>query len=223
MNSTALTLIRKFADEIDIVVNDKPSTSNMAQFGKADKITKVKGNISSLRGWLSSLEDQVASEEVPKQELWDAILVECGEIQKENPATGSSRGTAFYQGKDRAMCIMTIGLRNGAKMTNIIEAHRWRDQVSVSVNVSYSNNDRFWQEKIAFKKRLIIIDHVCYQTENENSSSHFRGFGGQKFVIEFFDGRKLETTNLWHIGIIPPYYRRTLKDNAKFIRSEKKS
>ena len=45
-----------------------------------------------------------------------------------------------------------------------------------------------------------------------------RGFGGSKFTIRFFDGRVVETTNLWTQGEIPIRFRGRLPDNAEFVR-----
>src|SRR6266498_3893081 len=35
----------------------------------------------------------------------------------------------------------------------------------------------------------------------------FLGFGGHKFTIKFFDGREVETNDLWHQGTIPDHFR----------------
>lgn len=47
--------------------------------------------------------------------------------------------------------------------------------------------------------------------------SNFKAQGGRKFTIEFFDGREVVTTNLWHQGQIPPRFRNLLPNNATFI------
>lgn len=219
MDST-LKLIREFADDIDAVAYDKPQQNKPVLPGDQDKITRIQRSIRSLRGWLGSLEDRLAEEEAPKQELWKAILAKCEEIQHAKPHTGSSRGIVYYGSKDRAICILGLSLPNGTKETNILEASRWRGEITVSVQSSISNNDSFWKEKVKFKRQLVIVNHVCYSIGSENSSSSFRGFSGRKFNVEFTDGRVVETTNLWYIGTIPPYYRRQLKDNAKFIKEE---
>jgi len=45
-----------------------------------------------------------------------------------------------------------------------------------------------------------------------------KGYGGRKFIIEFFDERPTITThNLWHQGEIPPHFRDRLQDEANFI------
>lgn len=41
-----------------------------------------------------------------------------------------------------------------------------------------------------------------------------QGFGGRRFVIEFFDGRVTETSNLWQQGAIPAHFTDRLPDNA---------
>lgn len=62
----------------------------------------------------------------------------------------------------------------------------------------------------------IVVEGKHYIAGKENGPTSFRGFGGRHFTIEFFDGRKLETTNLWHQGTIPEHYRGRLPDNAKW-------
>lgn len=44
-----------------------------------------------------------------------------------------------------------------------------------------------------------------------------RGCAGARQRIRFFDGREVETTNLWHQGEIPAHFRERLPDNAEFI------
>jgi len=43
------------------------------------------------------------------------------------------------------------------------------------------------------------------------------GHGGAKFLIEFEDGRVVETNNLWHQGEIPERFSDRLPTNAKFL------
>ena len=76
----------------------------------------------------------------------------------------------------------------------------------------------YWLERIKNKdsKKQVVIDSVVYQIESEHDISSFRGYDGKKFVIEFFDGRKVFTSNLWHNGTLPKAFRELLPDNAKF-------
>ncbi|WP_433235329.1 DUF6197 family protein [Streptosporangium sp. CA-135522] len=57
-------------------------------------------------------------------------------------------------------------------------------------------------------EHYLIVDETC---------SGFRGFGGRRFDIEFFDGRTATTWNLWHQGTIPARWRDRYPDNARFV------
>lgn len=78
----------------------------------------------------------------------------------------------------------------------------------------------FWREKIAIKDRLNVAridgNHYTIEREEKLFLSEFRGFGGRKSVILFDDGRRVETTNLWHQGRIPEHFKERLPDNASF-------
>ncbi len=80
----------------------------------------------------------------------------------------------------------------------------------------------FWLEKVAIKDdpRVVRADGTHYWIGNEKSEgpSRWRGFGGDKFIIDFFDGRHVESTNLWHNGEIPEHFKAQLPDNAKLRR-----
>ena len=77
----------------------------------------------------------------------------------------------------------------------------------------------FWlgHAKNAEKENIARIDgkHYMYLPETDEG---FRGFGGRRFDIEFFDGRKVTTTNLWHQGTIPERFKKLMPDNAKFVQ-----
>lgn len=80
----------------------------------------------------------------------------------------------------------------------------------------------YWLERVNRQdvKTQVVVNHNVYQIEDENSSSSFRGFYGAPFYIEFFDGRKVRTTNLWANGEIPDEFKDQLPDNAKFITKD---
>ena len=80
----------------------------------------------------------------------------------------------------------------------------------------------FWDETLKRDKtypphKVCIIDGVHYVIAPEDSTDPFRGFGGHKFQIEFFDGTKVTTTNLWHQGEIPEIWKEKFKNNARFV------
>ena len=80
-------------------------------------------------------------------------------------------------------------------------------------------NKYYWGIHIKNKndKRSVRCNGTHYVIGDENSKSCFRGFDGRRFKICFFDGRVVETTNLWCQGDIPEEFRKELKDNAVII------
>lgn len=76
--------------------------------------------------------------------------------------------------------------------------------------------EKFWSEKLAWSDGIRIEGKHYRAGKQTNAPSYCKGFGGSKFVIEFFDGRVIETDNLWHQGTIPPVWRAKLPDNARF-------
>ena len=78
----------------------------------------------------------------------------------------------------------------------------------------------FWRKQLPLVKNsnVAIIDGTFYTIGDENASQFKfnRGFGSDKFVIRFKDGREVTTTNLWSIGNIPEYWRPQFPNNADF-------
>lgn len=72
----------------------------------------------------------------------------------------------------------------------------------------------FWNK--ALDDEAIIVNGECYHIGPEDFPAIFRGFGGRKFVIQFNDGRKITTTNLWNQGEIPEEFHR--EDNAVILK-----
>lgn len=98
-----------------------------------------------------------------------------------------------------------------------IEKSSYSNAVLCSSECFYKH---FWNEIVKDKENRIIIKGNCYidggNKPNETHSS-WLGFNGYVFNIEFFDGRKLTTNNLWSNGKIPKEYKELLPDNAKII------
>ena len=83
----------------------------------------------------------------------------------------------------------------------------------------------FWRELLEEDKQLpphvsCVIDGTHYRICDENSKSHFRGFGGREFHIKFNDGTIVTTTNLWCQGEPDECWREKFPDNAVFINGE---
>jgi len=75
-----------------------------------------------------------------------------------------------------------------------------------------------WRKRLPLVKNsnVAIIDGTFYTIGDEDSKDPFRGFGGDKFVIKFKDGREVTTTNLWCGGHISEHWRPQFPDNANF-------
>jgi hypothetical protein len=43
----------------------------------------------------------------------------------------------------------------------------------------------------------------AFSVGDEDYGSSFRGYGGRRFTVKFFDGRVITTTNLWPRGKVP--------------------
>ena len=78
---------------------------------------------------------------------------------------------------------------------------------------------KFWFDRIKDKNdsKSVIINHHAYWIGDENDKSSFRGYDGHKFVIKFFNGRQITTTNLCDNGDLPKEFWVKLPDNAEFI------
>lgn len=76
----------------------------------------------------------------------------------------------------------------------------------------------FWRERLSLvgNPDVAIIYGTFYTIGDENDPSPFRGFGGDKFVINFKDGRQVTTTNLWCDGNISDAWKSQFPDNADF-------
>ena len=83
----------------------------------------------------------------------------------------------------------------------------------------------FWLEKTDYpddmKNHQVIIDGQHYLFHE--TDSFIKGFGGRRFKIQFFDGRIIETNNLWFQGEIPDQFRSMLPNNAVFLPVKEES
>lgn len=79
----------------------------------------------------------------------------------------------------------------------------------------------FWRDMLEEDKKrpehtCCMIDGTHYVIAPEDEQTYFRGFGGAKFQIEFKDGTRVVTTNLWCQGEPKGYWKQYFPDNAKF-------
>jgi hypothetical protein len=57
-----------------------------------------------------------------------------------------------------------------------------------------------------------VIEGQQYTIGPKNA--RFKGMGGNKVVIKFYDGRTVTTDNLWHNGKIPEIFKNIMPNNA---------
>ena len=73
----------------------------------------------------------------------------------------------------------------------------------------------FWSLRTEIEKPT-VIDGRWYAPGNRTSGS-MRGMAGRRFDIEYFDGRRITTFDLWSGGEIPEVWRGQIPDNARFL------
>ena len=74
-----------------------------------------------------------------------------------------------------------------------------------------------WTKLLPAVTTSVRVGGKHYQMGAETAHRDDKGFGGQRFVVVFTDGRPQRlTTNLWHQGEIPAHFRDRLPDNARF-------
>jgi hypothetical protein len=76
----------------------------------------------------------------------------------------------------------------------------------------------YWREVLA-KKPDTVIDGRIYSVGDVRKPPNQRhaGMAGRRFDIEFFDGRRVTTHDLWAGSEIPERYRAQLPDTARFL------
>ena len=84
----------------------------------------------------------------------------------------------------------------------------------------------FWREMLEKDAKRpshtwCMIDGTHYVIEPDDPSSYFQGFGGAEFQIEFNDGHRVITHNLWCQGEPPKEWIDKFPNNARFERNLK--
>lgn len=74
----------------------------------------------------------------------------------------------------------------------------------------------FWGNR-ADKGCATVIDGATYSPGNGRKGDRYNGMAGRRFDIEYFDGRRITTYDLWYGGVIPDTFRARLPDTARFL------
>jgi len=75
----------------------------------------------------------------------------------------------------------------------------------------------FWRVRVAEKNDTVIAGCIYSvgDTKKPPNSPH-SGMAGRRFDIEYFDGRKVTTHDLWSGSEVPNRYRELIPDTARF-------
>ena len=68
-------------------------------------------------------------------------------------------------------------------------------------------------------ERRVVSDGEFYAIADDDEPG-FHGYGGRRWEIQFFDGRRVVTHNLWHLGHIPEECKHLYSENARFVFPE---
>ncbi|TMR92836.1 hypothetical protein [Nonomuraea basaltis] len=149
-----------------------------------------------------------------KSTLWAGVLAIIKSLPKETGGTGRSVGKFTQVGDTSTMSTtFTVTQPDGADKVY---------DITVTVEESRDDHDRLWgpggRADQTDPGRRVVIDANLYLIGDGRGSHGFRGFGGHRFDIEFFDGRRVTTTDLWHQGVIPPKWRERYPNNARVVQ-----
>lgn len=96
------------------------------------------------------------------------------------------------------------------------EKHRYRgDEWVLMERERLCFTCAFWE--IRAEQGCETVIDGCTYTPGTRTTGEWRGMGGRKFDIEYFDGRTITTVDLWVGGVIPERWRGRMPDTAKFI------
>ena len=108
-----------------------------------------------------------------------------------------------------------------------IESYNYIDEVSKAMDThQMCFNCNFWRQMLEEDSKRdphtwCVINGTHYVIEPDNPNAAFQGFGGAEFQIEFNDGYKVITHNLWCQGEPNEHWREKFPDNARFERNWK--
>lgn len=82
-------------------------------------------------------------------------------------------------------------------------------------------NCNFWRDMLEKDSKrppytVCMIDGTHYVIEPDEPNAAFQGFGGTEFQIEFHDGTRVITHNLWCQGEPKGYWKEKFPNNARF-------
>lgn len=148
---------------------------------------------------------------------WEGILRVVEDLPQASGGTSRSIGEFVEDGLGGSSMRATYsaGQPDGSDVVYVI---------TVTVEQSVDHSDKFWgpggtRDGDNLKDR-VVANGEHYTLGDDRPGDEFKGFGGRRFDIEFFDGRTVTTHDLWHQGVIPPKWRERYPDNARFVPNQ---
>lgn len=143
--------------------------------------------------------------------LWAGVLAAIERLPKETGGTSRTPGEFTHEGDTSGVSTTyTVDQPDGTSRVYAIR---------ISVEESRDDHDSMWKAGGRADQsgpgERVVVDGEHYRIGAGKTT--FRGFGGRRFDIEFLDGRKVTTRDLWHQGVIPPKWRERFPDNARFV------
>ncbi|QCX81163.1 hypothetical protein C9F11_37900 [Streptomyces sp. YIM 121038] len=148
---------------------------------------------------------------------WQAILALVEDLPRETGGTDRSIGEFTEDGLGGSSMRATykVGQVDGSDMVYTI---------TVTVEQSADHKDKFWgpggTRDGDDPTRRVVVGGEHFMLGDDRPGDGFKGFGGRRFDIQFFDGRTVTTRDLWYQGVVPPKWRERYPDNARFVTTQ---
>lgn len=75
----------------------------------------------------------------------------------------------------------------------------------------------FWRVKADTTHDTVIAGRIYSVGDINRPSGPHNGMAGRRFDIEYFDGRRVTTHDLWCGGEVPEKYKARIPDTARFL------
>lgn len=99
-------------------------------------------------------------------------------------------------------------------------------EAMIAMTLQYCGSCYFWHQLEVLKDdpNSVRIGGKHYfigqETSLEQDPPKWRGMGGGKVIVEFFDGHRVTSTNFWYQGEIPEKWQKRIPENARFINQK---
>ena len=90
------------------------------------------------------------------------------------------------------------------------------DEQQLCFTCNHWRQQHEWDKERGEHNWAVVDGHHYVLEDPAPEESPFKGFGGHKVTVKFFDGTVKECSNLWHQGeILNPYWKNLMPNNAE--------